>query len=827
MPLRLLAGLAFLMAARHAKSQSLGLTSLLYSDGPHIFYVDANQHVNQLWYVTSTGKWLNADLGGIAAPGSPLTSYVVADGLHVYYIDTNQHVNQLWWNGSSWVNQDLTAGYGGPLASAGTTLNNYAGPDGQHVFYIDANQNINQLWWTGQAEILQNLTAGAGAPTAAVGSGLTNFAFSDNIPHVLWIDPNGHLNQLWYQVSGFVYQDLTVATGGPASAIGDLTNYLVADGAHTYYIGANQDVNQLWWTGSAWVNQDLTAGYGGPAAMPGGGLANYSGPDGQHVFYIDVNQNINQLWWTGQQEILQNLTAGAGAPLTAPGSPLTNFALSDNIPHVVYIDTANHIEQLWYQGTGFVHQDLTATTGGPAAGGGATTTSPVETPPVPQPPPTPAPPPIPPPVVSSSATSCNDISGIWSDNYSDVYSLSQNGNLVSGSTTSYDTECGDITWTITGQATGAGAFSLTAFNPQPAVDACGQVAESGQANVTITSCSTAQAMSSGSGGGSAFAGGGGSGSGGSGTTTWSRTTNPPGLQVNVDLANDRVCVTPTTTQKPGSPTVTITSSSNGSHSLSQGTPQNGAACPGSALTYNLQRASLAPGQYGAVTANWDDLNVTVPVSFNVIGNTRFSQYNVPYGSQCPSNPQPVWVIYKMDNAYCYYESALMGSKFITQTKINGTGVSNSFGVIKGYGAGAANICLPGGNDNGSHTFFAVDAGGNPIAKVTGTCHNTVLSDGTNFPNPLVNNNPPAGTLATFPGDIRYACSDQIMMVDPGSNRFDLRTVQDACPGCDPSSYGPGTQWPSAVAHIDTFNSSQTCNPNDLGDYGNRVAIRLR
>lgn len=29
------------------------------------------------------------------------------------------------------------------------------------------------------------------------------------------------------------------------------------------------------------------------------------------------------------------------------------------------------------------------------------------------------------------------------------------------------------------------------------------------------------------------------------------------------------------------------------------------------------------------------------------------------------------------------------------------------------------------------------------------------------------------------------------------------------------------------AHIDTFNSSETCNPSVPGDYGNRVAIGLR
>lgn len=80
----LLAALVFSLTMGRAQSQSLGLTSLTSSDGPHIFYVDAKQHVNQLWYTISTGQWLNADLGVLAAPGAPLTSYVASDGLHVY-----------------------------------------------------------------------------------------------------------------------------------------------------------------------------------------------------------------------------------------------------------------------------------------------------------------------------------------------------------------------------------------------------------------------------------------------------------------------------------------------------------------------------------------------------------------------------------------------------------------------------------------------------------------------------------------------------------------------------------------------------------------------
>jgi hypothetical protein len=179
----------------------------------------------------------------------------------------------------------------------------------------------------------------------------------------------------------------------------------------------------------------------------------------------------------------------------------------------------------------------------------------------------------------------------------------------------------------------------------------------------------------------------------------------------------------------------------------------------------------------------------------------------------------------MDSTRCYYKSGLLGSKFIIQTNTNGTGVSNSNGILKPYVTGAQNVCpLPEGASQ-TNTFFSVDAGGSPITKITGKC-NSVLSDGTGLTNPLVNNNPPAGSLATDPGSKNppFTCSDQVLMVDQNDN-YDLRSVQDSCPGCS-GGFGPPT-WGNTVAHIDTFNSSSTCNPTDLGDYGNRTAIRLR
>lgn len=451
---------------------------------------------------------------------------------------------------------------------------------------------------------------------------------------------------------------------------------------------------------------------------------------------------------------------------------------------------------------------------------------------VPQPPAASAPAPVPPPVVSGSVTNCNDISGNWDDDYSDVFNLAQNNGIVSGSETNYNDVCGNVTWTITGQATGASTFSLTA-TANETVDACNNPIYSGSATVTISSCSQAQESSTGSSEGTGFVGG---GSGGSGSTaTWSRTSTPPGIQVSVDLMAGTATTLLTGQNKAGQLTVTI---QGGQQNQTTTLGSHGTASAGASFNDPLKRTTLPVGQYGSVVAVWDNTSVMVPVAFYVIGNTRFSQYNMPFESQCSANPQTAWIVFKMDfNAnVCYYKAASLGSSFMSQTNVNGTGVSNSNQVLKSYASGARNVCpaAPRGYPTGIDTFFAVDTGGAPITKITGRGtfvdsggqHTYILSDATGFPNQYTNNNPPPGSLAKDPNSTVLNFGDGILMVDQNDDpNPDMRVIEDLCPACSGGFGAPN--WPGTVAHIDTFNSSGTCSPAGVGDYGNRVAIRNR
>jgi hypothetical protein len=134
------------------------------------------------------------------------------------------------------------------------------------------------------------------------------------------------------------------------------------------------------------------------------------------------------------------------------------------------------------------------------------------------------------------------------------------------------------------------------------------------------------------------------------------------------------------------------------------------------------------------------------------------------------------------------------------------------------------MCLPPDSAlrDGSNTFFAVDTGGNPITKIRGTC-NDVVSDGTGTPDPLLNNNPPAGIVATFPNPAdstnnTWNCADQLLVIDPTSNSNDSRGLRAAQDQCAQNKCGNSTTFNGGVAHIDMFTSNTAC--TGITDYGN-------
>gem|GEM_PF-3730726 len=365
-------GLIGLLAAAPTPAQWRSVVTFTLNDGPHIAFLDGNQHLRQIWYNTAYNIWFGQDLtaasnGTPAAAGSALASWIQSDGPHIAYLDTGGHVHQLWYTISTgvWNHQDLSATTNASTAEAGTPLNIFSGPDGDHIFYLDTNQHLDQIWWMNTQWIWQDLMAdvsGVHLPSAT--SGLANFTLDGSIPQIVFIDQVGDLEQRWWQNNQFVQQDLTATVlASPASSSSALASWMQSDGPHIAYLDTGGHVHQLWYTISTgvWNHQDLSATTNASTAEAGTPLNIFSGPDGDHIFYLDTNQHLDQIWWMNTQWIWQDLMADvSGVHLPSATSGLANFTLDGSIPQIVFIDQVGDLEQRWWQNNQFVQQDLTA-----------------------------------------------------------------------------------------------------------------------------------------------------------------------------------------------------------------------------------------------------------------------------------------------------------------------------------------------------------------------------------------------------------------------------------------------------------------------------------
>jgi hypothetical protein len=240
-------------------------------------YIGSNQHVYQLRYDGTA--WHFADLSTTAgtsdaALGSALTSLYYQNGtsMQVFYVGSNQHVDQLYYSGGLWAGGDLTVATGAPNAAAGTTLSSDYNKlaNTLEVEYIGSNQHVYQLWYNGTVWHSADLSTTAGTSNAAPGSGLTSFYNQiANTMQVVYIGSNQHLYQLSYNGTSWSGSDLTAATGAPSAATGTVlsSDYnRLANTMEVEYIGSNQHVYQLWYEVAGWHWADLTALAGAPLA---------------------------------------------------------------------------------------------------------------------------------------------------------------------------------------------------------------------------------------------------------------------------------------------------------------------------------------------------------------------------------------------------------------------------------------------------------------------------------------------------------------------------------------------------------------------------------
>jgi hypothetical protein len=340
------------------QTKPVALTSWVQSDGPHFVFSDVDQHIRQIFYLLALNSWNTQDLTAVTgaplpSPQTALTSWVQSDGPHFVYADANQHLNQMFFllGNNTWNSQDLTVTTGAPLVTPGSALTSWVQPDGPHFVYEDGSQHLRQLFFVNNAWNTQDLTAATGAPPASSQSALTSWVQSDG-PHFVYEDANQHLRQIFFVNNAWRTQDLTATTGAHLATPGSsLTSWQQSDGPHFVYEDGNQHLDQMFFLlgNSTWNTQDLTAATGAPTAAVGSSLTSWVQSDGPHFVYEDGIQHLDQMFFLLSSSAwnMQDLTAFAAAPVPIPGTALTSWQQSDG-PHFVYEDPFQHMHQLFF-----------------------------------------------------------------------------------------------------------------------------------------------------------------------------------------------------------------------------------------------------------------------------------------------------------------------------------------------------------------------------------------------------------------------------------------------------------------------------------------------
>lgn len=177
----------------------------------------------------------------------------------------------------------------------------------------------------------------------------------------------GHIHELYYNNSNWADKDLTALTGGAAATFyGAITAFYTTPNRqlHVYYVDANsQHVHQLYYNNTSWSDADLTAFTGGPTANPYG-IAGFAITNLQHVFYVGSDNHVHQLYYNNSNWSDQDITVLAGANLAGFGNIVAFATKPNNQFHVYYQDQNTlHEYQLYFNGTSWSYQDLTAITG--------------------------------------------------------------------------------------------------------------------------------------------------------------------------------------------------------------------------------------------------------------------------------------------------------------------------------------------------------------------------------------------------------------------------------------------------------------------------------
>ncbi len=256
-----------------------------------------------------------------------------------------QQIHQLSYNGSNWTDQNLNGGLAQSAISAFFTTPN----DQFHVFYSGpADGDLQQLFYNGSNwSDLDLIPHGATLCPICPMSGFSEA----NYQYVFYVGDDSDIHQMLYNNVGWVDSDLTVASGSLVYGQGGSTivAFTTSPALHVYYAGSDLHVHQLFATnGTNWQDQDLTVLSGGPVENTIHGMAGFSIGNFQYVYYLDTDNHLHQLFYNNSSWSDEDLTVLTKTSPTDNFSNLSAFVIPGTKKMRVYFVSGSndHIIQL-------------------------------------------------------------------------------------------------------------------------------------------------------------------------------------------------------------------------------------------------------------------------------------------------------------------------------------------------------------------------------------------------------------------------------------------------------------------------------------------------
>jgi hypothetical protein len=318
------------------------------SDQFHVYYVDDTaSHVHQSYF--KDGTWVDQDLtassGGPTASPYAVSGFAVGNLQHVFYVGSDGDVHELYYNNHDWTDSDISYLAGAPEAYIQGLLALVTKPNNQfHVFYQTAgNSALQQLYFNGSSWVNENISSYVGGANCQT-DWFAGFVVK-NEQHIFCpgngsFSSNLDMLHIYYNNASWVYEDVSYLTGlGTPMAIFNVpvAAFTVKSDFEVYGLTDDYHVHQFTDTKKGWTDLDLSASDSAPEVKTGGAVAfATTTPNDQFHFYYQPPPyaQIEQLYFNGTDWQAEALAQGTGN-VSGDGG-MAGFAIG-NLQYVFYI----------------------------------------------------------------------------------------------------------------------------------------------------------------------------------------------------------------------------------------------------------------------------------------------------------------------------------------------------------------------------------------------------------------------------------------------------------------------------------------------------------